>query len=213
VPTTLSPDGRSRPPHLRSWRDGWRHLRFLLLFSPRWLFLYPGLALAAAGGATVLALSAGPLSIGSVTLDLHTMLFAAFAMIVGFQSMQFWIFAKVFAISEGLLRPDPLFERLLGFLSLERALIAGAILFLAGFSGAVFSVAKWSAADFGALAPDQLMRIAIPSGTAITLAFQVVYGSFFLSFLEFRTKGRLVPAGRNSSPFPGDLAPGAESRL
>ena len=110
VPTTLSPDGRSRPPHLRSWRDGWRHLRFLLLFSPRWLFLLPGAALFIVGLAMMIWLLPGPRRVGSVTLDIHTLFYAALAVVVGFHSMLFWVFTKVYGMREGIVPPDPRFQ-------------------------------------------------------------------------------------------------------
>ncbi|OLE96763.1 MAG: dolichol-P-glucose synthetase, partial [Cyanobacteria bacterium 13_1_20CM_4_61_6] len=98
VPVTLSPDGRSRPPHLRTWRDGWRHLRFMLLFSPRWLFLYPGLALFVAGAVAGALLETGPKQIGPATFDIHTLLLAGFACLIGYQLIVFAVFTKVFAM-------------------------------------------------------------------------------------------------------------------
>ena len=125
VPTTLSPDGRSRPPHLRSWRDGWRHLRFLLLFSPRWLFLLPGATLFIVGLAMMVWLLPAPRRVGSVTLDIHTLFYAALAVVVGFQSMLFWVFAKVYGMREGIVPPDPLFDRIMRLVTLEAGLIVG----------------------------------------------------------------------------------------
>ena len=119
VPTTLSPDGRSRPPHLRTWRDGWRHLRFLLLFRPRWLFFYPGLALMLVGIIGLLALVPGPLTIGTVTLDVTTMLFAGAAVIIGFQAVVFGVFARVYAMTERFLPEDPMLRRRLRFAKLS----------------------------------------------------------------------------------------------
>jgi glycosyltransferase involved in cell wall biosynthesis len=179
VPTTLSPDGRSRPPHLRSWRDGWRHLRFLLLYSPRWLFLYPGLLLMVIGLTTMLWLLPGARGI----FDIHTLLYAAAAIIVGFQSVAFSIFTKVFAISEGLLPEDRRFSRALNHLSLELGLIVGAILLIAGFSGSIWALGNWSSKLFGALNPSQTMRIVIPSITSLALGCQLMFSSFFLSVL------------------------------
>jgi glycosyltransferase involved in cell wall biosynthesis len=135
VPTTLSPDGRSRPPHLRSWRDGWRHLRFLLLYSPRWLFLYPGLLLMALGLGGMLALLPGAIRFGSFAFDVNTMLYAAAAVFVGYQSVIFAIFTKVFAVSEGLLPEDDRLTRLFDKVKLETGLVVG--LLLVGPRGAV----------------------------------------------------------------------------
>src|SRR6476660_6719790 len=132
VPTTLSVDGRNRPPHLRSWRDGWRHLRFLLLFSPRWLFLYPGLLLMLIGAVASGWLLVGPRVVDGVTLDVHTFLYAAMAIVIGYQTVIFAIFTKVFAITEGLLPEDPRLKTLFRYIKLETGILAGALLFVAG---------------------------------------------------------------------------------
>lgn len=188
VPTTLSPDGRSRPPHLRSWRDGWRHLRFLLLFSPRWLFLFPGFALFMIGLFAMALLSLGPRTIGSVTFDIHTLLYASAAMTVGFQSMQFWMFAKIYGMREGIVPLDPEFRSLVSVVTLERGLVFGGILLLAGVATSIYALSSWGLAAFGPLQPTDTMRLVIPSVTAILLAFQIAYGSFFLSVLEIRAR-------------------------
>jgi len=190
VPTTLSPDGRSRPPHLRSWRDGWRHLRFLLLFSPRWLFLYPGLAAIAAGVLTMLWLLPGPGRVAGITFDIHTLLYASVAVNVGYQAIQFWTFAKVYGTREGFVPDDPSFRRLMSVATLERGLIAGALLLLLGLGTGVAAVSVWDTTSFGVLSPSQTMRMVIPSATAILLAFQTAYGAFFLSVLEIRASVR-----------------------
>ena len=122
VPTTLSPDGRGRAPHLRSWRDGWRHLRFLLIFSPRWLFLYPGLVLLVVGIIGLLALLPGPLAIAGIVLDIHTMLFASLAVIIGNQTVQLGLFSRLYGTRAGLLPDDPTIGRLFAFTTLERGL-------------------------------------------------------------------------------------------
>jgi glycosyltransferase involved in cell wall biosynthesis len=186
VPTTLSPDGRSRPPHLRSWRDGWRHLRFLLLFSPRWLFLYPGLAMFVLGLLTMAWLLPQPRTLGSVTLDIHTLLYASLAVTVGFQSMMFWIFVKVYGMREGIVPFDPSFHRLKGEITLERGLIAGALLLLFGLATGAYALSSWNLAGYGLLRPSETMRVVIPSATAVLLAFQIAYGSFFISVLDIR---------------------------
>lgn len=190
VPTTLSPDGRSRPPHLRSWRDGWRHLRFLLLFSPRWLFLYPGLAAIAAGVLTMMWLLPGPGRVAGITFDIHTLLYASVAVNVGYQAIQFWTFAKVYGMREGFVPDDPSFRRLMSVATLERGLIAGALLLLLGLGLGVGAVSAWDTNAFGMLAPSRTMRLVIPSATAILLAFQTAYGAFFLSVLEIRSSVR-----------------------
>ncbi len=186
VPTTLSPDGRSRPPHLRSWRDGWRHLRFLLLFSPRWLFLYPGVAALVAGLAVMACLLPGPKSLFGATFDIHTLLYASLAVSVGYQSVLFWVFAKVYGMREGIVPPDPWFRSIIDVATLERGLIAALVLFIVGIGIGVRAVSAWDAVGYGGLSPSSMMRLVIPSALAILLAFQTGYGTFFLSVLEIR---------------------------
>ncbi len=188
VPTTLSKDGRSRPPHLRSWRDGWRHLRFLMIFSPRWLFLYPGVVLMCLGSLLGLWLLPGPQLFEGVSLDVHTLLYASLAIVVGFQSVIFAVFTKVFAISEGLLPEDPRVLKTLNVTTLEKGLIAGGILVLAGIMGSIFTLSTWGLHSFGPLQPSETMRTIIPSITAITLGVQTVFSSFFLSVLRLKRK-------------------------
>ena len=184
VPTTLSPDGRSRPPHLRSWRDGWRHLRFLLLFSPRWLFLYPGLLLAAAGLLTTLWLLPHARQVGSVSLDIHTLLYAAMAIVVGVQATAFWAFANVHGMHEGLLPHDERVRRAIGWVTIERALITALGLLLVGLVLGVLAVSSWSNVAFGLLDPTATMRLAIPSATCIVLGFEIAFGGFVLNVLD-----------------------------
>jgi glycosyltransferase involved in cell wall biosynthesis len=190
VPTTLSPDGRSRPPHLRSWRDGWRHLRFLLLFSPRWLFLYPGLGLLISGAGVMAWLLPAPREVFGVTFDIHTLFFASLAVVVGFHSALFYVFARVYGMREGMAPPNPRFLRLTGMLTLEAGLLAGLLLLLIGLALAMLAVSAWNQTQFGALPPEYEMRLVIPSGTCILLAFQTAYGAFFLSVLEIRSGKR-----------------------
>ncbi|GBL16005.1 putative glycosyltransferase [Microcystis aeruginosa NIES-1211] len=178
VPTTLSPDGRSRPPHLKTWRDGWRHLRFLLMYSPRWLFLYPGLALMFLGFVATIWFIPQP--------KVHTLLYSATALIIGFQIVSFAIFTKAFAISEGLLPEDRKLRRFLRYINLEVGLIIGVILFLLGIGGSVYALYTWNAQLYGALDPAVTMRIVIPSVTALALGVQVIFSSFFLSVLGLK---------------------------
>jgi glycosyltransferase involved in cell wall biosynthesis len=188
VPTILSPDGRSRPPHLRSWRDGWRHLRFLLLYSPRWLFLYPGALLMLAGLVIGLWLLPGERIIAGVHFDIHTLLFAGIAMILGFQAINFAVFTKVFAISEGLLPEDIRLRRVLDIVTLEIGLVVGVILLLVGVTGSVYALSGWGRTSFGPLEPTHTMRIVIPSVTALTLGFEIILSSFFLSILGMKRR-------------------------
>jgi len=183
VPTTLSPDQRTRPPHLRSWRDGWRHLRFLLMYSPRWLFLYPGAVLIMAGLAAGLWLLPGPRHVGKITLDIHTLLYAAAALLVGFQAVLFAVLTKVFAITSGLLPQDPRLEKLFKLVNLERGLLTGAAIMLGGFGLAVYSVLRWKGVHFGDLNPEQLMRVVASALVMIVLGAQITLSSFFLSIL------------------------------
>jgi len=188
VPVTLSPDGRSRRPHLRSWRDGWRHLRFLLLYSPRWLFLYPGAALMLLGLIVGLWLLPGPRAIGGAIFDVHTLLYAALAIVIGFQAITFAVFAKIFAISEGLLPEDPRLNRLFRFITLEVGLMVGTALLVAGLGGSLYAVGAWRARSFGPLDPTETLRIIIPAVTSLTLGCQIILSSFFLSVLGMRRR-------------------------
>ncbi len=188
VPTMLSPDGRTRPPHLRSWRDGWRHLRFLLLYSPRWLFLYPGALLMLLGLAAGGWLLPGPRSIGNVTFDVHTLLYAASAVVIGFQAINFAVFTKIFAISEGLLPDDPRLNKTFRYVTLEVGLIVGGTLLLAGLASSIYTLSFWEARSFGPLDPSRTLRLIIPAGTALTLGCQIILSSFFLSILGLRRR-------------------------
>src|SRR5208337_138702 len=188
TPITLSPDGRTRHPHLRPWRDGWRHLRLMLLYSPRWLFLYPGLLLMWAGLITGAWLVPGPRTVGSITLDIHTLFFAATGCLVGLQAVLLAVFGKTFAIAEGLLPPDRKMDKVLRFFNLEAWLAIGFLLAVVGLGGAVFSVVLWQRHGFGALNPTRVMRTAIPSGLSLAMGFQIMLSSFFLSLLRMGRK-------------------------
>jgi len=183
VPTTLSKDGRNRPPHLRSWRDGWRHLRFLLLYSPRWLFLYPGLLLMLIGTAVSGWLLVGPRVVDGITLDVHTFLYAAIAIVIGYQTVIFAIFTKVFAITERLLPEDPRLKTLFRYIKLETGIVAGVLLLAGGIGLSVYALSFWSSTSFGPLDPSRTLRLVIPAVTLIALGLQTVLSSFFLSIL------------------------------
>ncbi len=188
VPTVLSPDGRSRPPHLRTWRDGWRHLRFLLLYSPRWLFLYPGVFLMIVGLIVGIWLLPGTQKIGSISFDVHTLLYAAIAIIIGFQAVTFAFFTKVFAISEKLLPEDPKLNKIFRYVTLETGLIVGVTLILIGIVGSFLSLTIWSETAFGSLDPSKTLRLVIPSLTCLTVGLQMVMSSFFLSVLGLKRR-------------------------
>lgn len=183
VPTTLSPAFGSRRPHLRPFRDGWRHLRLLLLYSPRWLFLYPGAALLVAGVGLSVALLPGPIRLGGVRLDVHTLLFAETGAVIGFQLVTVALFAKLAGMRQGLLPPNRRLAWFADRLSLERGLAAGAAIALVGLGGAVFAVVEWSERSFGNLDFGHTMRIAIPAMGLLVIGFQTMAASFFLSFL------------------------------
>jgi hypothetical protein len=186
VPTMLSPDGRSRPPHLRSWRDGWRHLRFLLMMSPRWLMLYPGAFLIAAGTAAEVAILRGPVIIDGVGFDIHTMLYAAGATILGVQLLLFSLVARTVGVLKNLLPVTPALERFLRVFTLERGILAGATLGLCGFALALVSVVSWAHARLTALDPVTMMRVAIPSVTLMLAGAEIVFASFLLGFIDVR---------------------------
>ncbi|MFI5197745.1 MAG: glycosyltransferase family 2 protein [Thermoanaerobaculia bacterium] len=189
IPVRLRRDGRLRPPHLRTWRDGWRHLRFLLLYSPRWLFLVPGLALAFTGAALIVWLLPGPRTLGPATFDVHTMLAGAGMTLVGVSAIFAGVCAKVFGITEGLLPKDPLLDRLFDrWVTLETGLLAGTLSLLAGGLLAGRVVVLWAGAGFHGLSYTQTMRWMIPGVLLLVLGAQALFGSFFLSLLGVRRR-------------------------
>ena len=189
VPTTLSPDGRSRPPHLRSWRDGWRHLRFMLLFSPGWLFLYPGLLLMTIGLGVGGWLLPEARQLGGATLDVNTLAYSALAVMLGFQSVLFAVFTRTFVSTQGLGKESRVLNRLYRYVTLETGLIVGVVLIVLGLVGSVSATLGWRELDFGELNPSEVMRQVIPSILAIALGFQIVLASFFLSVLGLKRRG------------------------
>jgi hypothetical protein len=194
VPITLHPDGRSRPPHLRPWRDGWRHLRFMLIYTPRWLFLVPGLALAALGVGLGGLLAFGPISLGGVEFSAGTLAVASMSVIVGGQLIAFAFFTKVFAIGEGLLPQDPKFARVFRYFSLEKGLGVGLVIFLLGLGLLLHALWVWQQARYGVLPYGENMRRLIPAVTLIVVGIQIVFSSFFMSVLGLRTASRHPPA-------------------
>ncbi|WP_448679305.1 glycosyltransferase family 2 protein [Pseudomonas nicosulfuronedens] len=184
VPTTLSPDGRSRPPHLRSWRDGWRHLRFLLMMSPRWLLLYPGLALLSLGMLSQLLLLRGPLFVSHVAFDIHTMLFVSGMTVLGVQLVLFALITRAVGQIKGLLPETNRSSQVFCAFTLERGILLGLSLFGGGMFLAVLAVFWWSESGLSALDPRVMMRIAIPSVTLILSGLEVFFASFVLSFID-----------------------------
>jgi glycosyltransferase involved in cell wall biosynthesis len=183
VPTTLSPDGRSRPPHLRSWRDGWRHLRFLLLFSPRWLFLIPGVVTFFVGVLLSLWLIPGPQTIGRWTFDVDTLTYALGLVLIGAHISVFAVSARVFGTQEGFLPPNPKFERIFNYINLEVGLLFGAALLVVGLGILGYALHIWHGAGFGDLSPQRMLRLTLPSATCFMLGVEAIFGSFFLSLL------------------------------
>jgi glycosyltransferase involved in cell wall biosynthesis len=212
VPTTLAKDGRSRPPHLHTWRDGWRHLRFLLLFSPRWLFFMPGLVVFMLGiliGAVVIP---RPFSIGAVTFDVDTLVAASAMVVIGFQSVLFALFTQVYASAEGFLPEDKRVRHILKTLSLERGLLAGAVLGIAGIVGLAVSLSYWGSASFGSLDYNHALRIVVPSVTALIVSCQIILGTFFLSILGIRRTRHPAMGALETDEEGRDAAPGKVTR-
>ncbi len=183
VPTTLSPDGRSRPPHLRSWRDGWRHLKFLLTFAPKALFFYPGLALALAGILGLLALLPGSVSVGSVRLGVTTMLFSAAAIVIGAQLMSFAVVARLFGVRERLWPTSPRTELARRWFSIDRGCIAGALMLTCGVAFAASAVLGWAGQGYGDMDAEALLRLAIPAVVLCALGVQALVTGFFTALL------------------------------
>jgi glycosyltransferase involved in cell wall biosynthesis len=202
VPTTLAKDGRSRPPHLRSFRDGWRHLRFLLLFSPRWLFLYPGIALLGLGLLVGAILLPGPFRIGDVSFDVHTFLVAALCIIVGLQSISFAIIGRRFASRYGFIPRSGHYDRLLEALTLERILLIAIALMLVGLAALVWGVNQWALRDFGPLNASRTMRPVILAMTALVTGFQLMMSGFMSSMINIPIYERRVAEAPPPQPNP-----------
>jgi hypothetical protein len=184
VPTTLSPDGRSRPPHLRTWRDGWRHLRFLLVHSPRWLFLVPGFTLLVAGLVAMAMIGTGTVAVGTLNLDVHTLSYAGAAILLGVQMVMFSVLATATGQRNGWLPRAPRGDGLLRALTLERCLLAALLLFASGVLLSLYAVYVWAAHDFGVLDPRRTMRLVIPSVTLMGVGGEVGLAAFFLEALR-----------------------------
>jgi glycosyltransferase involved in cell wall biosynthesis len=193
VPTTLSRDGRSRPPHLRPYRDGWRHLRFMLLFSPNWIFLYPGLILMAVTLGLGALLVAGPVNVFNHQLNVNTLIYCAFLLLIGFQGVMFAVLSRVFAMQENLYPTSPGYRKLLGYATMERGLILGLLLVLAGGIAALYTVVFWKSQGFGALELERIARIVIPAATALALGVELILFSFFLSTIGLSVRHYVIP--------------------
>jgi len=204
VPITLHPDGRSRPPHLKPWRDGWRHLRFMLLYSPAWLFMVPGLALLGIGLLLFLMLLVGPINIDRVTLSTGTMAVAGMMTLLGYQILAQGFYAKVFAVAEGLLPSQPRFNRLFRVWNLERGIALGLALGSVGTAVVGWAFWQWGRMDFGIIDPKENLSRLVVGTTLIVLGAQTVFSSFHLSLLGLKTTGRTPP---DPSQVQSDLSP------
>lgn len=202
VPTTLSPDGRSRPPHLRSWRDGWRHLKFLLTFAPRWLFFYPGMVLTTMGLLVLGLLMAGSVSVGPVELGVHTLLYAAGSTLVGLQLFFFGVLARLFGEREGYWPPSWKLEQFLAVFTVDRGAQIGGALIVMGLVLGGLAVSRWSAGAYGAMNPEQLMRLVVPSVLGLTAGMQVLFSAFFIGLLRQPVRHSVLEAVE-----PGPSAP------
>jgi glycosyltransferase involved in cell wall biosynthesis len=193
VPITLYQDGRTRAPHLRTWRDGWRTLRFMLLFSPRWLFLWPGLAIFVVGLVGMLLMSGGPLALGQIHAERNSMLVSGMFMLVGYQAVFFGLFTKIYSQLMGLRPEDSRLEHWFKLFSLEKGILFGLFLLAAGGAFLLGAIAKWAAVHFGSLDGDELTpRLVIWSVIATTLGIQTIFNSFFISVLGLRARGAAI---------------------
>ena len=192
VPTTLHVDRRGRRPHLRPWRDGWRHLRFMLLYSPRWLFLAPGVTLFSVGAVVGTVLAIQPVHIGGVVLDIHTLFFMGMAVIVGYQLIVFAVIAKIFAVRTGLHPPAPRLWRLFRHVRLETGLLVGALFTALGVTLGIIAVSQWGLHGFEQLNPRDTMRLVIPAGVLLTLGVETIFVSFLLSALGIDVESTLA---------------------
>ncbi len=183
IPTTLDVDGRSRPPHLRTWRDGWRSLRFFLLSAPSHLFFVPGILLSLLSLVAMIAIWSGPVTIGALNFDIHTMLYAGAFFLVGAQLLGFWLFASLVSVKEGL-RPVTPFIASLAKFRIERGIVAGLLITAVSLGVGIWALESWKAKAFGNLDPFVTMRYVVPSAIAIAFGMQVLFSSFMLAILN-----------------------------
>jgi glycosyltransferase involved in cell wall biosynthesis len=191
VPTVLRPDGRSRPPHMRPWRDGWRNLRFMLVYTPGWLFMVPGAVMFAIGLVGVVVLARGRLRVGSVAIDIHTLLIMAFLMIVGYQLIVFAVSTRFFATRAGLLPDSHILEKLYPYVTLETGVVTGGVATLLGLIGIAIAFISWQNVGLGPLDPYVTMRQLIPAVVLVALGTETMFASFFLSIMGMRRSERV----------------------
>lgn len=188
VPTILSPDGRKRKPHLRTWNDGWRHLRFLLVYSPRWLFLYPGMLLILIGFFISAYLVFNQINVNNTHFDVNTLLYSSTIFFIGFQFISFFVFAKVYAVTNELLPYSKNFDKAFTFFNLERGLFVGSVILLIGIILSFYAISNWSNSGFGTLNPSESLRIVIPASFSIIMGLQTILNSFLLSIMGLKKK-------------------------
>jgi Glycosyl transferase family 2 len=188
VPTHLKTDGRSRRPHLKTWSDGWRHLKFLLMYCPRWLFLIPGCALAGLGALLAAALFFGPLSFSNVGLDLNTFIASCLLVVVGVQLLSFGALARYFAAISGFLPNSPRVVKMMRYAATDRLVLVSAVLILIGFALFGYAVSAWATVDFGPLASPRIPRMVVAGLTAIILGLQAFFTAFFFGILAIPTR-------------------------
>jgi hypothetical protein len=186
VPTTLSVDGRSRPPHLRTWHDGWRHLRFLLMFSPKWLFLYPGLFIILISLLFSSLLFINPIKVNGVVFDIHTLIVTSFALLIGVQFVFFHSFVKIYSITSGIIPSDKKFENIFNYFTLERGLLVGILIFLLGAIIMLNNFLSWSSAGFSDLVPSYFVRRILSGIVPSVLGIQIIIFSFIFSIIGIR---------------------------
>lgn len=186
VPTILYPDGRSRKPHLKTWSDGWRHLRFLMLYSPNWLFLIPAVILMLVGLVTSILLISQPVMVEGIIFDIHTLMYSSGMVLVGFQFMVFYALTKIFAVENGLLPKSERYNKLFKYINLEKGLIIGVVLLVVGFALSYKGLSIWKSSDFGMLKPTDTFRVIIPAVFTILLGVQVILFSLFFSILGLK---------------------------
>jgi glycosyltransferase involved in cell wall biosynthesis len=186
VPIKLHKDGRTREPHLNTWTDGWRHLRFLLLYSPTWLFFVPGILLILSGLVLTGILLFQPIHIGTITLDVHTLLFSSFFILIGFQFILFYGLTKVYTVENGLLPKSTKYDRLFHLITLEKGLVLGFLLFFLGLGLALYAYFFWKDLNFGNITNRNTLKVVIASGTTMLLGVQTILFSFFFSILGLK---------------------------
>ncbi|MCF6307094.1 MAG: glycosyltransferase family 2 protein [Flavobacteriaceae bacterium] len=186
VPTILSKDGRTRPPHLNTWQDGWRHLRFLLLYSPNWLFFYPGLFIMILGFIASVILIYKPITIGAITFDVHTLLFVSMLVLIGFQFILFYGLTKVYTVENGLLPKSKKYDKQFKFINLEKGLLVGGFLILTGLILSFTAYSYWQNINFGDITNSKTLRIVIPAITSLLLGVQIILFSLFFSILGLK---------------------------